>query len=262
MFPWKTSSNTQESYICCGCLHVRHGTILIGVFHLVIQLLTLCTLGVVLVKNDRLEKHFPTVSSIVSTDDFNVSESTDKNTLSMLIYKHKNYIREDNFWGLMIVFFMICFTLMLVYGALKNRPGYLMPFFCVQVFQFCVTCLVAIGAFTYMPNIRGWLATQLPPHFPYHDAILRMNRDWLMLFVMVFFVLVLLIKVYFIGIVWSCYKYLHTRNRTRIFDVRELDSADSTHSAEAQANIVMPPKYEDAVRMTTDDQPTPPPYVP
>lgn len=64
-----------------------------------------------------------------------------------------------------------------------------------------------------------------------------MNRDWLMLFVMVFFVLVLLIKVYFIGIVWSCYKYLHTRNRTRIFDVRELDSADSTHSAEAQANV-------------------------
>ncbi|CAD5113618.1 DgyrCDS2781 [Dimorphilus gyrociliatus] len=79
---------------------------------------------------------------------------------------------------------------------------------------------------------------------------------------MVFFVLVLSVKVYFIGIVWSCYKYLHARNRSRIYDIRELDSADSTHSAEAQANIVMPPKYEDAVRMTTDDQPTPPPYVP
>lgn len=30
---------------------------------------------------------------------------------------------EDNFWGLMIVFFMICFTLMLVYGALKVKKS-------------------------------------------------------------------------------------------------------------------------------------------
>ncbi len=41
---------------------------------------------------------------------------------------------------------------------------------------------------------------------------MRVNSEWLSLSVLLLYVLVLLVKAYFIGIVWACYQYLHLRN--------------------------------------------------
>ena len=37
---------------------------------------------------------------------------------------------------------------------------------------------------------------------------MTMDGDWLMLVAILFFVLILSLKAYFLGVVWACYKYL------------------------------------------------------
>ena len=41
--------------------------------------------------------------------------------------------------GIMITFCTFVITLLMVVGAIKGQPSYLMPFFCLQVFDFCIS---------------------------------------------------------------------------------------------------------------------------
>jgi lysosomal-associated transmembrane protein len=151
---------------------------------------------------------------------------------------------------------------MLVYGAIKCRPGYLMPFFCLQVFDFCVSCLTVVGYFSYIPDIKRWIAAQ--EYLPWKEALLAVDNDWLMLMAVMFFVLVLTLKAYFIGIVWSCYKYLSTYERTITRGVLRTYSGEQTGE---DTEMLLPPKYEDVIAMPLEEepepvqeQPPPPPY--
>lgn len=42
----------------------------------------------------------------------------------------------------------------------QNRPGYILPFFCLQVFDFSLSCLSIVGYLSYSPNIKLWLRAQ------------------------------------------------------------------------------------------------------
>jgi len=35
-----------------------------------------------------------------------------------------------------------------------------MPFFCVQMFDFCVSCLTVVGYFSYAPDMKLWLCQE------------------------------------------------------------------------------------------------------
>lgn len=51
--------------------------------------------------------------------------------------------------GIMITFCTFVITLLMVVGAIKGQPSYLMPFFCLQVFDFCISRWVTgSGGFT------------------------------------------------------------------------------------------------------------------
>jgi len=163
---------------------------------------------------------------------------------------------EDKFLGLLITMGSFVLTIMLVYGAVKGRPGYLMPFFCLQVFDFCISCLTVVGYFSYIPDLKNCL--QLQENMPYREELMSMDADWLMLMAIIFFVFVLTVKAYLIGVVWACYKYLTQYERTvtrgviRTYDT-ETGNTDDTE-------MLLPPKYEDAVRMSAEE-PAPPPYA-
>ena len=43
---------------------------------------------------------------------------------------------------------------------LQSRPGYLIPFFCLQVFDFCLSCLTVVGYMSYAPNVKLWIVEQ------------------------------------------------------------------------------------------------------
>lgn len=53
---------------------------------------------------------------------------------------------------------------------LQGHAWYLMPFFCLQVFDFSVSCLTVVGYFSYLPDLKHCLAIQVSIHY---DWIIR-----------------------------------------------------------------------------------------
>lgn len=175
-------------------------------------------------------------------------------------YPFRMWTSEDKFVGLLLVMGSFFVTVLLVYGAAKGYPGYLMPFFCLQVFDFCVTCLTIVGYFSYMPDMKTCLDKgsffDRQMEFPFTNDLKSLDHDWVMLFAIIFFVLILTLKAYFIGVVWACYKYLTNYKSAGNQMARAYEVSNGEDS-----EMLLPPKYEDAVRMAAE-QPPPPPYYP
>ncbi|CAH1773464.1 unnamed protein product [Owenia fusiformis] len=163
---------------------------------------------------------------------------------SSVFSPRKKVTQEDVFVAFLITFISLAFAAMLVYGAAKGRPSYLMPFFCVQVFAFCLTVLSVVGYFTYMPDVKQYISMQ---ELPFKDELLKMDNEWLCLIVAVFFCFTLFIKAYLIGMVWACYKFLTRKQVTEAVN-------HYFDGNEEGGEMLLPPKYEDIV-----DQPANPP---
>lgn len=162
-------------------------------------------------------------------------------------------LRKENlclFFALVLCTFLV--ALMLVYGALRSRPSCLMPFFCLQVFDFCLTCLTIVGYMTYAPDVKVWLIQQGLADYPGMTRIMEMEEQWLMLWCVIVFVLIITVKAYLINMVWACYKYLQLRNMNRSV-VRE-------YTLDPDSEMLLPPKYEEAMKCQPTG-PLPPPYT-
>ncbi|KAL5016734.1 hypothetical protein ScPMuIL_006323 [Solemya velum] len=171
----KVDRADSGNHKCCFCFHCRTGTLLLGLWHLigcifVIGFLLLSTFH----PNVLLE-----AQAGCSSQTDGVYLSPDADTDAKYSYDHifkKQWTKEDLCVAFALTVCSLMITLLLVYGTIKNRPGYLMPFFCLQVFSFCLGCLTVVGYFSYAPNVKMWLRGQC--------------------------------MAYFIGVVWSCYKFL------------------------------------------------------
>jgi hypothetical protein len=123
----------------------------------------------------------------------------------------RRFRAEDRFVMLCVLCMSLFFSLLLVIGATKRRPAYLIPFFCLQVFDFCTTCISFMGFFTYLnsPSVaaKQWLHSD-EVHFPYKHRLQNMSDSNLMLLLVIVASLVITIKAYWLALVFSCYKYL------------------------------------------------------
>lgn len=115
----------------------------------------------------------------------------------------------------------------------QGKSSYLMPFFCLQVFDFCISCLMVVGYFSYIPDIRSWISqmvrlypvpaghtdtffwlavlylvilicnlptsctvfNSMQDDLPMKEKLLAMDDDWLMLLAILSFVTALTVKV-------------------------------------------------------------------
>ncbi|XP_016013328.2 lysosomal-associated transmembrane protein 4B [Rousettus aegyptiacus] len=210
---------------CCLCCHVRTGTILLGIWYLIINAVVLLILLSALADPDQY--HF---SSSELGGDFEFMDDA-----NMCI-------------AIAISLLMILICAMATYGAYKQHAAWIIPFFCYQIFDFALNALVAVTVLVYPNSIQEYIR-QLPPNFPHKDDIMSVNPTCLVLIILLFISIILTFKGYLISCVWNCYRYINGRNSSDVLVY--VTSNDTT--------VLLPP-YDDATVNGAAKEP-PPPYV-
>ncbi|CAN0121620.1 unnamed protein product [Lampetra planeri] len=192
---------------CCVCFHVRTGAMLLGGAYALMYLVMASFLA----------------AATISPDE--VAEFAHKYDLPNSYYSNMSD-GVDSSIAMVISLVMMIMSGMLVYGSFKHRSGLLIPFFCYQLFDFALTCLVAVGFLTYLPKFKDYV-DQLP-NFTYKEDIESMDSTWVVLIFVLLFAFVLSFKAYMICCVWNCYKYIVNRN---IPDMTVFTDQNNEHEA-------------------------------
>ncbi|XP_048759995.1 lysosomal-associated transmembrane protein 4A-like [Ostrea edulis] len=232
----KGQSGIPDMYKCCFCCHVKTGTLFYGLFQLICHLFLIGVLIFASIHPEILQKHANQCTDIeIDTTMKNNDIETQEE-----IFIRRKMNREDFDLAFIICLCMLTIVLFLLYGVLRNRPGYILPFFCLQVFDFCLSCLTVVGYLSYSPNIKIWLRTQGLSCVPGLKHLMDMDSQWLMLLCLLGFILFLSVKAYLIGMVWSCYNFLKART-VNGNQIRE-------YTVDPDSQVLLPPKYEEAMR--------------
>uniref|UniRef100_A0A4W4G1C5 Lysosomal-associated transmembrane protein 4B n=1 Tax=Electrophorus electricus TaxID=8005 RepID=A0A4W4G1C5_ELEEL len=183
IFPWERLHSTR----CCLCCHVRTGTIILGIWYMLINSVVLLILLTAL--SDPNQYH---LTSAELANDLDVMDDANMCIAS----------------AISLVMIVICG--MATYGAYKLRATWIIPFFSYQVFDFALNSLVAVSIVVYPNTIQDYLQ-QLPGNFPYREEVMSMNNECLVLIVLLFITCILAFKAYLTLCVWSCYRYVSSR---------------------------------------------------
>jgi len=257
-------------YKCCFCCHVRTGTLILGIIDLLGHVTGLAVFLVAIVHPDLMQNFLPKTPSFPLTVS-DLSNETGKLPVGPRVSSNENlqtwmYAKSFNVESLVAAILLtvasLLIALCLIYGTIRGISKYVTPFFCVQMFDLCLSGLTMLSYFSDLTAVRAWIAAQ--DKFPMKEQLLSLDNDHLTLLTLIIFIGTLSIKAYFIGVVWSCYKYLKVHEllgsqcRGRMYD------SETVHQPE-DTEMLLPPKYEDVLLMPPDENPEgppPPAYTP
>ncbi|XP_029447623.1 lysosomal-associated transmembrane protein 4B isoform X1 [Rhinatrema bivittatum] len=188
---------------CCLCCHVRTGTIILGVWYLIINGVVLLILLSALSDSDQY--HLP---STELGSDFDFMDDA-KNVGHWMEGKIPHRIQSADSQGhsalgwisseadmciaTAVSLLMILICGMATYGAYKEHAAWIVPFFCYQIFDFALNTLVSISVLVYPNTIQDYLR-QLPANFPYKEEITSMNPTCLVVIILIFISIILAFK--------------------------------------------------------------------
>ncbi|XP_014254906.1 lysosomal-associated transmembrane protein 4A isoform X2 [Cimex lectularius] len=266
----------RDDWRCCFCCHVRTATIFLGVWHLMLHVLTLSVIAVILRHPEMMNEQNSPGTSIplpmpTPQSSSGVIDIIDENSLgSNSAFKtsqgitHKMYGSQHLNVSVVVMFSTFAITLLMVYGAIKGKPSYLMPFFCLQLFDFCIASLTALSYLCYLPDMHRLVAES--PKIPMQSALLKLSPQCLALVVLLTFGTAMFVKTYFIGVVWSCYKYLSLRlvSTQRTIHFIDQDAQDLLPDYETACSKFPPPppSYNQAVLEHQEQQNRDPEAIP
>lgn len=146
---------------------------------------------------------------------------------------------------------------MLIYGIIKKRPSYLMPYFSIKVFQVVMASLTTLGFYSCLPNVRIWI--QNHHYFPFKRAILLLDNQTLELFVFSILLASILVKLYTVIIVWYCYRYMITLESFRNLGSLNsngcgTDDSNSGFKFDDESLVSQPPKYDEIMKQIKEEK--------
>ncbi|CDS41236.1 complement inhibitory receptor [Echinococcus multilocularis] len=286
----------DDQFRCCMYLHVRTGTVILGVLHILLQLVVVSTLLMAALKHDvaTLKSPFDTVATTncqprspptdifymlmhvvpgftifhQSHSDFtsrfraeNIShrevfeapqDSTKSDSLFNLLMggtsnspkdvKEETTVkgeaepvlqneaikittskaspgprcvdrRTNTYFSLCLALISLAFGYLLVHGVISRQPAHLLPFFCLQVFDFVVALICMLGYMSSASDISHWLRLKIASQEGVSTSSIHLNSTSVSLILISTSCLILAFKAYCIGMVWDCHRYLLITNR-------------------------------------------------
>lgn len=243
----------SKEWTCCFGLHVRTATIIIGTWHLFLNLMILGMLAVIM-------RHPDMIHDLESGYDVTIIDS-DAPALPTPLSKidppypyrdHSLNYQNADMGGLACVC-MIAITLLMVYGAVKGKPSHLLPYFCIQLFDMAITTLTAAGYICYLRSIHRLISET--PRLPWREVLLKLSPQTLGIVVLIAFVCTILLKAYVIGIVWRCYKYLTMRRHNMRSMLPYIIPDVSTRQERDYSTLL--PDYDEAIAASLKQTPPP-----
>ncbi|KNC21665.1 hypothetical protein FF38_09765 [Lucilia cuprina] len=250
----------SKEWTCCFGLHVHTATIMIGLWHLFLNILALSLLAVIM-RNPHM------IEELENSYDYNVDLNAPALPTPLskvdppyayrdhsLSYR-KQYQNYD--MGGLVCTCMIAITMMMIYGAIKGKPSHLLPFFCLQLFDFAITTLTAAGYLCYLQAIHRLIDES--HRLPWREKLLELSPEELVIVVLIVFVCIVFLKAYAIGIVWRCYKYLTLRQQSMrtLLPLGIPDLTATNLGSEERAYSTLLPNYDEAVNQYMKQAPPP-----
>jgi len=266
---WKFEREDLEAYKCCFCCHVRTGTLILGLIDLLGHVIGLAFFIFAMVHPEMVQNILPKPVPLPAVSekllDHNETRFAPRDPKMLhdnipAWVSPKNWNLESLVAAMLLTLASMVIAICLIYGTIRGISKYITPFFCVQMFDLCLSGLTMLSYFSDLPAVRRWIMVQ--DNLPFKEQLLALDNDHLTLLTLIIFVSTLSIKAYFIGVVWSCYKYLKVhevstnQGRVRLYDNEEMHNPEDTE-------MLLPPKYEDVLLMPEGQtSPPPPAYTP
>uniref|UniRef100_A0A1B0D982 Lysosomal-associated transmembrane protein n=1 Tax=Phlebotomus papatasi TaxID=29031 RepID=A0A1B0D982_PHLPP len=189
----------NKEWSCCFGLHVRTATIIIGVWHLCLNLLALAVLAAIMrnpVMVQELENGYEDVTTL--DDDAPALPTPLSKIDPPYAFRDHSLTYQNVDMGSFVCICMVAITLMMIFGAIKGKPSHLLPFLCLQLFDFAITILTAAGYLCYLRSVHRLIADS--QRFPWREELLKLSPQTLSIVVLLAFIGVVLMKAYAIGI--------------------------------------------------------------
>ncbi|XP_055694937.1 lysosomal-associated transmembrane protein 4B [Lutzomyia longipalpis] len=250
----KMGPSRNKEWSCCFGLHVRTATIIIGVWHLCLNLLALAVLAAIMrnpVMMQELENGYEDVTAV--DNDAPALPTPLSKIDPPYAFRDHSLTYQNVDMGSFVCICMVAITLMMIFGAIKGKPSHLLPFLCLQLFDFAITILTAAGYLCYLRSVHRLIAES--HRFPWREELLKLTPQTLSIVVLLAFIGVVLMKAYAIGIVWRCYKYLTMRQH----DLRSMLPyiiPDVSHRQERDYSSLLP-DYDEAISQSMKQAPPP-----
>lgn len=235
-----------EKYAYCLCLHVRPTTIFIAVFKLIRALL---------------------FASILLNAELSTSMNEDMNQIGISIdERHRSTQIAIHIMSRLV---MASVSAVGIYAVITGRAALLMPLYAMLLVDF----FFALPAF-YNRDLDSSLADSMADFRNYSNG----NNQYTRYSFMIFSTITMIVKIYFLCVIWKCYRYLrlielvspirlseiypHIHQTGPQYPiVRVLGSADSTDLGNGHnvapppydtiASNMKPPNYEEAIKTTS-----------
>ncbi|XP_026499669.1 lysosomal-associated transmembrane protein 4A isoform X1 [Vanessa tameamea] len=259
----KLGTERSKEWRCCFCLHVRTGTILLGTWHLLLHLVALGFLAAIVRDPSLLDELERDTAPVADWSDIGAAMPTPLSNVETRPSPYPQHgphprdhslIYHDVDVGAMVTVCTLAITLMLIYGASRGKPAHLLPFFCLQIFDFAITVLTATGYLCYLRSIHRLVAEAR--RVPWREQLLSLPAPALALVVLATFLFAVLLKGYCISVVWRCYKYLTMRTHALhsltpfVISSSGALSPGAPLAPPAPAYSSLLPDYEEAVKQT------------
>ena len=108
---------------------------------------------------------------------------------------------------------------MLLYGVIKSKPSYILPFFGIQFIDYLFT-MPQFLASIYTQPYHSYYVTKAKEHLDMNDPNkstyfdlrnMWANSQHVYTTSLLLITLILIFKTYFLCVVWKCYRYLHMK---------------------------------------------------